>query len=439
MAFSFYYINLKLYLTDIIMLKKNILEKIENKQFKNFVVYGFGQIINLISPLLVIPYIVRICGEEGLGKSGVGLSFAFIAIVLVDYGSYINGTRLISINRDNKEMLEKTFNTIYLSKAILLLIVLMFSIIIIFTVPFFYKDSVQILLSLFFVIGQFINPIWFFQGIQNFKWITIINIFSKIVYVLTVFIFIKKPEDYIYVNFFLGSGLIIASSISFIWIYSTYSFSIKNASFSEAFLLIKSEFTLTISQLFLSFYYYAPIMIISFIGGNYMAGQYRIIDQIIMIFRTYFQMFFNFIYADVCLQVNKNTSRGFQKWKIKNGLNYIMVLIVLFIFSLNTKLILTFFKVNDESLDQMSNYLKLGLVIPLLMGVSLSLKQLIFSTNKNKQYIWITILSTIFSVIMMFFLLEFFGLIGAFITSIFIEFIIIISYIVILKRSFFKL
>lgn len=418
------------------MLKKYILGKTKNKQFKNFIVYGFGQVVNLISPLLVIPYIVRICGEEGLGKAGVGLSFAFIAIVLVDYGSYINGTKLISINRDNKEILEKTFNTIYLSKGILFLFVLVFSAIIIFNIPFFRKDSYQLLMSLFFVMGQFFNPIWFFQGIQNFKWITIINVFSKIIYVSAVFLFIKTPEDYVFVNFFLGIGLIIPSLLALFWIYSTYSFSIRAISFSDAFLLIRNEFTLTISQLFLSFYYYAPIMMISFIGGNYIAGQYRIIDQIIMIFRTYFQMFFNFIYADVCLQINKSITVGFQKWKIVNGLNYIIVMIIVFIFFLNTKSILIFFKIKPGDIYQMTNYLKTGLVIPLLMGISLALKQLIFSINKNNIYIWITVLSTIISVLIMFVLLKLFGLAGAFITTIFIELTIIISYIIILKKSF---
>ena len=84
------------------MLKEKIFQKLGAKQTKDFIIYGFGQAINLISPLLVIPYIVSICGEEGLGKAGVGFSFALIAIVLVDYGSYINGTKEVSINNNKK-------------------------------------------------------------------------------------------------------------------------------------------------------------------------------------------------------------------------------------------------------------------------------------------------------------------------------------------------
>ena len=108
----------------------------------NITIYGFGQAINLISPLLVIPHIVYYCGEEGLGKTGVGFSFALIAIVLVDYGSYINGTKEISINNNDRKILEEKFTSIYLSKLLLLIAVLLICCIIILVVPFFQKDKI---------------------------------------------------------------------------------------------------------------------------------------------------------------------------------------------------------------------------------------------------------------------------------------------------------
>lgn len=410
------------------MLKEKIVTKLKSKQIKDFIIYGFGQAINLISPLLVIPYIVFICGEEGLGKAGVGFSFALIAIVLVDYGSYINGTKDISINHKDNAILEDKFTTIYLSKLILLAVVLLISILIIFSIPFFQKDKLQLILSLFIVVGQFINPTWFFQGIQNFKWISTINILSKVIYVASVFLFIKKSEDYIYINLFLGIGSIIASSLGFLWIYTQFSFSLKKASLSKAIDLIKTEFSLTISQLFFSFYQYAPIMLISYFCGNFIAGQYRIIDQVIMIFRTYFQMFFNFIYADICLKIYTDVKTGIYYWKLKNGLNYIMVLALLLVFYFNTESILLYFKVKVTDLDNLKSYFKLGLLIPFFMGISFALKQLMFSFNKNKEYIRITFFATITSLIMTSFLLQKSGLKGAFISTILAEILFIILY-----------
>ncbi|MFT3794534.1 lipopolysaccharide biosynthesis protein [Flavobacterium sp.] len=146
------------------------------KKIKDLMVYGFGQAINLLSPLIVMPYLIHICGEEGLGKIGVGFSMALILNGIVDYGSYIKGVKDISINRDNHEYLAGRFKAIYLSKFLLLLAVLGVMTLVFFIVPFFARDKELFFLSLFMVLGQFINPAWFFQGTENFKWISLINI-----------------------------------------------------------------------------------------------------------------------------------------------------------------------------------------------------------------------------------------------------------------------
>lgn len=408
-----------------------------NKQFKDFIIYGFGQAINLISPLLVIPYLISICGESGLGKVGVGYSFALIAIVLVDYGSYINGTKEISINRADRLIIEEKFTTIYASKLILIISVLFLSTLILYFVPFFSKDFTQLFLSLLIVIGQFINPSWFFQGIQNFKWISGINILSKVIYIGLVFLFIKAPEDYIYANVFFGLGLIISSLLGFIWICKEYSISFKHISFSKGLELIKKEFSLTVSQLFFSFYQYAPIILISYIAGDFMAGQYRVVDQIIMIFRTYFQMFFNFIYAEICLKIYKNKSDGIKWWFKINGLNYLMIVGMLFGFCFLAENILGFFKVKMNTEIDLIDLFRVGLLIPIFMGISFALKQLMFAFDKNRSYVKITILSTIVGLLGMFLLINKIGLVGSFISIITIEFSIIIIYLLILKPFIF--
>lgn len=411
------------------------MEFITKDKIYNLTVYGFGQVVNLVSPLLIIPYIVTICGETGLGKAGVGFSFALISIVLVDYGSYINGTKYVSINKTNKINLEEKFCTIYFAKFFLLLAVLFFCSLLIISIPFFEKDKTQIFLSLLIVVGQFINPTWFFQGIQNFKWITIINVLSKGIYIVAVFLFIKTPKDYIFINAFFGVGLIIGSVLGFLWILWQYSFSLRKCSFSKALVLIKEEFSLTVSQLFFSFYQYSPIILISYVCGNFIAGQYRIIDQIVMIFRTYLQMFFNFTYAEICLKIFENLNHGLTEWKKYNGYNYILILIILFIFFTNTNRTLMFFNVNIQDVHKLEPYFKIGLFIPIFMSVSFALRQLMFSFEKNKLYIKITIISSILNVVLMVFLLKLIGLKGAFLSTIIVEFLIIVSYLVTLMTN----
>ncbi|RZJ33261.1 MAG: hypothetical protein EOO51_14495, partial [Flavobacterium sp.] len=297
------------------------------KKIKDLFVYGFGQAVNLLSPLVVLPHLISVCGEAGLGRIGVGFSLALILNGIVDYGSYIKGVKDISINRDNTIFVQERFKAIYLSKLILLSIILAVSALMIFTVPFFSKDKDLFFLSLVMVIGQFVNPSWFFQATENFKWISIINILSKVLYVSAVFLLINKPADYIFANLFFGAGAVIANSIGFFYIVRRYGISLGHFTIEPALQILRDEFTFSVSQFFLSVYQFFPIMIVSYFGGDFMAGQYRVIDQIINLFKSYLNIFFYFVYANICYEIDKDIKRGIEVWKQYNSLNFLFLMV----------------------------------------------------------------------------------------------------------------
>ena len=50
---------------------KEAIFSLNPNQLKNFSIYGFGQFINLVSPLLVTPYLIYVCGVQNFGKIGL--------------------------------------------------------------------------------------------------------------------------------------------------------------------------------------------------------------------------------------------------------------------------------------------------------------------------------------------------------------------------------
>lgn len=404
------------------------------QKIKDFFIYGLGQAINIVSPLLILPYIIFMCGEEGLGKVGVGMSLALILSGIIDYGSYINGVKDISINRTDKKILEFHFKSIYLSKFILFLGVFLFFILLVCFVPFFEQDKRLYFYSFFIVVGQFINPIWFFQGIENFKLISFINVTSKVIYISLVFTLLHETSDYIYVNLFLGLGAIIGNVIGLIWLIKKYSFSITSFELKPAVYIIKNEFSFSISQLFHSVYQYSPILLISYVAGDFVAGQFKVIDQIVSIFKTYLNMFFYFVYANICLEINKGVKQGLKVWKQYNGLNFLFLFFVLSVFYVYADLILTHFKIDPKDLDKTVQYFRIGIIVPFLVSISQPLRQLMFAFSENKIYIKITIVTTILNFVLLLLFTEYYGLGGAFLSIIIIEIIIIIVYNIILMK-----
>lgn len=406
------------------------------KNLVNLVIYGFGQGFNLVTPLLVVPYIVSKCGEEGYGKIGVGMAMAFFIMVCIDYGSEIIGVKEVAINRGNKKMLEQVFITTYATKFIILLLALLLISILFYALPYFYVERKLFFLSLFMVVGQFINPTWFLQGIENFKWITTLNILSKIIYLAGVFLFIHQASDYIYNNLIWGVGMIAANGITWFYIYFNHSFSFSNLNMKSVRKMIKENFSIFYSQIFVSLQMYSPIVLISFFGGNIMAGQFKIVDQIIVVFKTYILLFFNFVYPRVCYLLDNSIKEALRFWRLFNGLNFIFVTLLMVITSLSSVKIVTYF--NPQGIIEISDLLKIAIAIPILQSVSIPLKQLVLGSNKQSEYVRATMIITIMSLIIIILVAPIYKVFGVLIALIVTEIITVAVYYMTIKNNIFN-
>lgn len=415
---------------------KEAIFSLNPNQLKNFSIYGFGQFINLISPLLVTPYLIHVCGLQNFGKIGLGISIAFFLILIVDYGTDITGVKNISVNRENNEVIGKLFTSIFVTKLILFLLVLFFSTILFFTIPFFNKEKTLLFLSLMIVLGQLFNPTWFLQGTENYKSIALLNSLSKIIYLLIVFLFVKKEGDYIFANFCLGLGTLIAGGIAFVWIFKKYNFSFKSVNKKEIINLLKEDFSLCISQLFLSLKLTAPIVILSYFGGYLLAGQFKIMEQIMSLFRTYLQTYSRFFYPKLCFKIFNDVKQGIHFWKKIYAIDGLFLVFLLSIMFVYTKEVLAYFKVENEMISDLIPAFQLSLVIPLLIAVSQPLEQLLFSLNKNAVYVKLTITATVVGVLCLVIFTPSFQLMGALVILILTELLLALFYYLSLKNYF---
>jgi O-antigen/teichoic acid export membrane protein len=407
---------------------------LKNKQNTNLIVYGFGQGFNLVTPLLVVPYIVSICGVENFGKASIAMAISFFLMVFIDYGSDIIGVKEAAVNRENVGELEKIFITTFCSKAILLVLVLILSTLLFHFLPFFNKDKSLYLLGLPVLLGQCINPTWFLQGIENFKWITILTIVSKLIYLFGIFFFIHQKADYIFINLWWGIGTILSNGFALYYIFRKHNFSFSKLKKANIIVLLKGNFSMFFSQIFVSLQMYSPIMLIGFFGNNLLAGHYKIIEQIIVVFKTYIYLFFNFVYPRVCYLLEKNIKQGFRFWKTYNGTNFVFIVLSMGGIYLFSSQAVYFFTKTD--VVEISDLLKIAVLIPITLSISIPLKQLLLGFNQPQLYIRITMIMVIVNVLLMIVLLPYYEIKGVIISLIISELLTIGIYYYSINRKY---
>lgn len=389
-----------------------------NPSLRNLAVYGFGQGFNLITPLLVIPYIISVCGLENYGRSAFGMALTFFLIVFIDYGSDIIGVKSVANNRDNRPELQRIFTVTYGAKLLVLLAILIIMAVLFWCVPYFSSDKMLFFLGLPILVGQFLNPTWFLQGVENFKQITALNMLSKVIYLVGIFAFVKSQGDYIYINLWWGIGMIVANGIGFVQIAMRYSFAFS-VRVDEVRTQLRANFTMFFSQIFVSIQLYSPLILIGFFGNPTMAGIYRVVDQVIVIFKTYLLLFFNFAFPRVCYLLGTDVNHGLGFWKKFNGANFMFVLISMAAVYIWSDPIVAYF--HPQQTRPISSLLEFAVLIPLVMAVSIPLKQLVLGFDHQKFYINSTMMLVMANVALIVALLPFMGIYGVLLSIIAVE------------------
>lgn len=180
----------------------------------NFLWLALLQIAGYIFPIITLPYLANIIGPDGFGRIAFALSVMVWLHTITDWGFNFIGTRSITQNRHNSEVVSDILSKILAAKLLLCFIVFILLITLIIFIPIFRDNRIPLLVAFIAVPGHIMYPDWFFQGLERMKYITILNLISKTIFTLAVFVFIKEKDDYIYQILFTSCGFVLSGGIA---------------------------------------------------------------------------------------------------------------------------------------------------------------------------------------------------------------------------------
>jgi len=189
--------------------------------------------LNVLLPLVTLPYILRVIGAERYGM----YSYVFVVIqyiVLLDtYGFNFSVTKQISQYRDDVKYINRIYNSVIFSK---LLIATAVSIVVFAFSPWIFHSEMErkmFFLGLGMVLGDIFTPIWLFQGMEKMKYITIVNAMSKILFTILVFIVIKSADDFYLLILLNSVGYLMAGVLSLILARRQFNLRLRLASLKD--------------------------------------------------------------------------------------------------------------------------------------------------------------------------------------------------------------
>ena len=247
---------------------------------KNFVYNISITLAQYISGLITFPYVSRILGVDFYGKTDFVSNIVAYSSLFALLGAATVGAREIAICKNDIQKRTQVFSNILAIIACMTLLSLL-----IMSAATFYVDKLQSYrsllmigsLALIFTSFQFE---WFFQGIEKFDYIAKRSILIKAVYCISIFVFVRSPDDYILYYALTVASIMVNSIWNIIYARKFVNITFKNLEIEK---YLKPICMYGVNKILISMYTTFNVLYLGFMCNDIQIGYYSVANKLFTI------------------------------------------------------------------------------------------------------------------------------------------------------------
>ena len=256
----------------------------DKKVFENIAALATIKGLEYLLAFITFPYLTRVLQVEMFGTVVFAQGLINYFTLFTDYGFNLLGPKEIAQN-DEADKRSRVFAKIFFAKLLLLLIAIVVFITGIFCLNLYFKVDVLLYTVVFLtVIGNVMFPVWFFQGIQQMLYITLVNVIARFCSIAGIFYFVKQPQDYILAALFQAIVPLVAGICSWVILVKNFSEVLCLPTFDEVRNTLKEGWGIFASTVAINLYTASNIVFLGFLTNpvtvGYFSGAKKIIDNI---------------------------------------------------------------------------------------------------------------------------------------------------------------
>ena len=181
-----------------------------------------------IFPLLTYPYVSRVLGVANIGICNYVDSIInyFVLFAMLGIGSL--GVREIARVKDEPEKLKVVFSSLTTILLLLTIISTVILVVLTYEIKFFAPYKEFLLVGIIKLVFSSLTLNWAFQGLSEFRFVTIRTIVINSLYVISVFIFVHNQNDVLLYFFLTCIVVVINALVNWRYIGRWTHFSIKD-------------------------------------------------------------------------------------------------------------------------------------------------------------------------------------------------------------------
>lgn len=234
------------------MIRRRVWGFVKTKEGKAFLEslasLGILQIISYLFPLITLPYLTRVIGVEHFGDLALVTAVVMYLQTFVDWGYNYVGVRAVARCREDLGQVSRIYSEVFWGRATLALVSLLILGLLVLLLPRLQEIALPLFFRYLVVWGYILYADWLFQGLEQMRYMTMLNLLANLFCTMMVFVVIREAGDYIYYPLLMSLGFCISGVIAFVFIIPRKGIRLQRLSLGEIFISLKGAFDTYISQ-----------------------------------------------------------------------------------------------------------------------------------------------------------------------------------------------
>lgn len=256
--------------------------------FRNMASLGLLQVANYLIPLLLIPFVTGVLGNELFGRVSYAQNIVTYLTLLVNYGFEFSATRRVSLasslgDTDSRHLeTRRIFWSVMRAKLWLLLVSFVVLACLLFFVPRVQADFRLYLYTALINVGFVLFPTWFLQGIQQMHKMALVNFLIKLLGAVLVLALLRQASEYRIYPLLLSLSSIFMGAGALLYVVRTYSLWPPACDFTSTRDELREGMPIFLNNLFVALYTTANLTLLGIYADDAAIGHYSGAMRLIM-------------------------------------------------------------------------------------------------------------------------------------------------------------
>ncbi|WP_022756613.1 flippase [Butyrivibrio fibrisolvens] len=353
----------------------------KNTLVRNAIYNIIYRVLGIIFPIITASYIARVLLPDGVGRINAVQNNVSYFIMIISIGIQTYGIREIAKCKTSLSERSTVFFELFCINGCLSVLSGMLFIVLVFCAPIFREETRLYLICGLAIAANIINIEWLFQGVEEYKFITVRSFWIKFIALIMTIFFVKNKQDiykYALIQTFSSCG-------NFFWGFSKINkyivLNVKGCNYRRH---IKPLLFLSICFFSTEIYSRIDITMLGIISDNTSVGYYTSAQRIVSIIMTLIVSITNVFLPRLSELINTNKNKF--KELVEVGTNIMIMLSIplsMCLVFIGKNAILVLF--GDEFARATISLQLLALIIPLRCVVDIAGYQVMICAGKEKK------------------------------------------------------